>query len=146
MSVLLSIPIAILYNLLVGKSIEIITKDYQMKEKTQINIVMQFIAGILAIALAFIIFGGNNKAKNLIAKYGLIFGGSVLLIYSTFYNWHVIDDMTKLIFFGLLFVIVIGYSYKKINNTNKKQKQNQIYDKKQNNYKKEEEDDDIDDE
>jgi hypothetical protein len=117
MGVFLSIPIAIIYNLFTSKMAEIFTKDYQMKEKVQKTLIIQIISGITALVLAFMVFG-KERFKNLIVKYGLLLGGGILLGYSLFCNWDIIEDNTKLIAIGCLLVALVLYSYKIINAKN----------------------------
>jgi branched-subunit amino acid transport protein AzlD len=120
MGIFLSVPIAIIYNLFVSKISEMLTKDDQMKEKVQKNLMIQIVGGIVALVLAFMVFG-KNKFKNLIVKYGLILGGGILLIYSLVCNWDVIADHTKLIAIGGALILLILYSYKSINSKNEEE-------------------------
>lgn len=126
MGILLSIPIAIIYNLLVSKVSAMITKDDVMKEKIQKNIIIDIVFGIVALVLAYYVFG-KSKLKNSIVKYGLALGGIILLIYSMICNWDSVEDQTKLFVIGGALIFVILYSYKLMSNKKdtKKEKTNQ---------------------
>lgn len=111
MSILLAIPIGIIYNLLISKISSMITKDYEYNEKIQKNIIVEIISGIGAIAMAFYIFN-NKKCKNKTAMYGLLLGGGLLLFSSLVSNWNVVNDYTKIITLGGIMIFFILYSYK----------------------------------
>ncbi len=113
MGILLSIPIGITYNLLVGKLSEILTKNDIMRDKIQKNLIIQIISGVVALILAFFVFG-RNKLENNIVKYGLLIGGCILLFYSFVGNWNIIEDRTKLFTFAGIFIFLILYSYRSI--------------------------------
>jgi hypothetical protein len=115
MGILLSIPIGIIYNLMISKLGNMLTKNLAQKEKIQKNLIIEIIGGIVALAIAFLIFG-SKKFENKIVKWGMIFGGSLLLFYSTISNWDTIEDGTKL--FSLLgaMIFIIIYSYKYLQN------------------------------
>lgn len=116
MGVLLSIPIAIMYNLFISKINHMLTEDLSLREKMQRELVIGVIAGIVALILAFCVFG-NKKMENKIAKYGLILGGVLLLLYSVIYNWDSIENVTKLIVLFTIMIFMIGYSYSYIQKT-----------------------------
>jgi len=116
MGVLLSIPIAIMYNLFISKINHMLTEDLSLREKMQRELVIGVIAGIVALIVAFTVFG-NKKMENKIAKYGLILGGVLLLLYSVIYNWDSIENVTKLIVLFTIMVCMIGYSYSYIKKT-----------------------------
>lgn len=113
MGLLLSIPIGLFYNLVISKISNIITKDSSQKDKLQQSLVINIIGGIFAIVMAYFIFG-SKKMENNIAKYGLLFGGAILLFYSVICNWDNIEDGTKLFaLFGIMIYIIL-HSYKYI--------------------------------
>ncbi|ATZ80341.1 hypothetical protein BMW23_0283 [Bodo saltans virus] len=111
MSLLLSIPIAIIYNVVVSKITELATKDIIMKDKLQTVIIIDIISAIVAIALAYLFFE-NGKLKNKIIKYGLILGGLILITYTFICNWNNIDDTAKLLTLGGIMLYIMIYSYK----------------------------------
>jgi len=119
MSILIAIPICIIYNLIVMKLSNIITKDLGKNTKIQTDLFIQVIGGMLALIFAFFIFG-SKTFENIIVKWGLIFGGSSLLIYSLICNWDIIGDNIKLftLFSVMISLIICSYKY-----TNKKNKQ-----------------------
>jgi hypothetical protein len=121
MGIFLSIPIGIIYNLSISKLGQIITKDSIYKEKIEKNLIIEIIGGIIALIFAFGIFG-NNRFENNIVKYGLIFGGVILLFYSVISNWDTIEDITKLFALITIMSFMIIYSYKYISKSKSKLK------------------------
>ena len=113
MGILLSIPIAIIYNLFISKLAEMMTKNDVLSDKIQKNIIIEIIAGIAAIVLAYTIFN-KTKLKNTIVKYGLLLGGIILLIYSMVCNWDSVADVTKLCVIGGALLFIVLYSYGKL--------------------------------
>lgn len=120
MGIFLSIPIAFIYNWLVSKISDMITKDDVMKDKVHKNLIISMVAGIVALIIGFIIFG-SKRFENNIAKYGFILGGVILLVYSLVCNWDQVEDQTKLFLIGGILLTIILYSYKSIS---KKEKNN----------------------
>jgi hypothetical protein len=119
MGLILSIPIGIIYNLLISKLGTMVTQNSEYKDKIQKNLIIEIIGGIVALTFAFYIFGTGRKFENKIVKYGLTFGGALLLLYSVIYNWDTVEDGTKLFtLFGIMIFIII-YSYKYIGNEKK---------------------------
>lgn len=114
MGLFLSIPIGIMYNLSISKLGQIITKNSAYKDKIQNNLIVEIIGGIVALVLAFWVFG-NKRFENNIVKYGLIFGGVILLFYTMIVNWDAIEDGTKLftLIGAMIFMIIYSYKYNK---------------------------------
>lgn len=110
MGIILSIPIGIIYNLIVSKIGNMMTLNSSYKDKIKKNLIVEIIGGIVALALAYFVFS-SNLFNNKIVKWGLIFGGFLLLIYSLVYNWDEIDDFVKLFLFFSAFTGTIIYSY-----------------------------------
>lgn len=114
MGLVLSIPIAIIYNLMINKLSNMITNNYAQKNKIQKDLIISIICGILGIAIGYYVFG-NEKIENKIVKYGLMLGGTILLVYSSIYNWNTLEDITKLIFLLGILVFIIFFSYNYVN-------------------------------
>jgi undecaprenyl pyrophosphate phosphatase UppP len=119
MGIILSIPIGIIYNLIVSKIGNMMTQDSSYRDKIKKNLIVEIIGGIVALALAYFVFS-SELFNNKIAKWGLIFGGILLLIYSLVYNWDEIDDFVKLFLFLSAFTGTVVYSYNYIKIKNKK--------------------------
>jgi hypothetical protein len=113
MSLLLTIPIAIIYNIVVSQAAELATKDIIMKDKIQKVIIIDIIGAIVAFALAYLFFE-SGKLKNKIIKYGLMLGGLILAGYTILCNWYNIDDTTKIMALGGILLYIMIYSYKYI--------------------------------
>ena len=128
MGILISIPIAIVYNLVISKLSHMITSDYAQKEQIQMDLLISIIGGIAALAIGYYVFG-NEKIENKIVKFGLIGGGILLLIYSTVYNWNTLEDLTKLLFLSasLFFIIIVSYKYINSEKRNEKKKEKKIH-------------------
>lgn len=101
-----------LYNLSVNKTSEIINKNSSYNNKIQNNLIIEIIGGIVAIAIAFLLFGENSYFKNKIVKYGLLIGAGLLLFHGLFCNWNALEDSTKLFIFVGLLLFMIMYTYK----------------------------------
>ena len=48
-------------------------------------------------------------------------GGSILIMYSSLYNWNILEDLTKLLFLSGTLIFIIFFSYNYINIKNNKQ-------------------------
>ena len=110
MGIILSIPIGIIYNLIISKIGNMITDNLSCKDKIKKNLIIEIIGGIVALALAYYVFS-SGMFGNKIVKWGLIFGGVILLVYSLIYNWDEIDDYIKLFIFFISFFGITFYSY-----------------------------------
>lgn len=83
----LGILIGIMYNISVIKTAGLIFSDMDYDNRYQSTLIVCFLLGITAIVLALTLFNKGTRA----IKYGLIFGGVLLLIHSMVTNW---DGMT----------------------------------------------------
>jgi drug/metabolite transporter (DMT)-like permease len=117
----LAVPIGIIYNLVISKLGNMITKDSIYQERIQKNVLIEIIGSILAFTLAILVFD-KSKFQNKIVKTGLMFGGSLLLFYSLICSWDTIEDITKLVAMIGVMILVIIYSYKCINKNSDKKK------------------------
>lgn len=108
---LIAIPIGILYNLMVLKFGEITNANVPYKLKMQRNLLLAFGSAALAFFLAQFIFDETKQFGNRAVKYGLWIGMCILLIHVMMYNWHVLENDTKLIIMIITFVILLLYSY-----------------------------------
>lgn len=108
---LIAIPIGILYNLMVLKFGEISNANVPYKLKMQRNLLLAFGSAALAFFLAQFIFDETKQFGNRAVKYGLWIGMCILLIHVMMYNWHVLENDTKLIIMIITFVILLLYAY-----------------------------------
>ncbi len=128
--ILFAIPIAISFCVLIFKLVDILYKDEQCKDRYQKTATTLFIFGLVGIIISHAIFNNNNELNNRAVRFGLLGGGSLIIFYSVVKNWDLLDDITKLLIFGISFVVVIGWSYfaskniKKLKNKKKINKKN----------------------
>ena len=113
--VLLAIPIGACYNILIYKTGEVFNGDSLYKEKFQRNVLLTFGGGLLGSILAYSIFK-HGEWKNRPIRYGLYLGSIFLFIDSIGYNWHILENDTKLIIMLLTLIALCFYTY-----TNSKQ-------------------------
>lgn len=109
--IIFAIPIATIFNVFVYKISDIMYKDYQCKERYQKSATTLFVAGIIGIIIAQTVFNKKNKLNNRAVRFGLLGGSCLIIFYSVIKNWDLLDDVTKLIIFGILFSIIIAWSY-----------------------------------
>ena len=139
--ILFAIPIAISFCILVFKTVDILYKEEQCREKYQKTATTLFVIGLAGIIISQAIFNKQNTLNNRAVRFGLLAGSAMIIFYSVVKNWDLLDDITKLIIFGILFSVVIGWAYFASNNIKK------IKEKKKNKSKQINNDlDDLDDE
>lgn len=120
--IIFAIPIGIIYNIMVYKIVDILYKEHQYKEKCQKSATVLFIAAIIGIIIAQVVFNKKNKLNNRAVRFGLIGGSLLIIFYSVIKNWNLLDDLTRLLIIGILFGVIIAWSYiraKKKNISNK---------------------------
>jgi hypothetical protein len=123
MGLIISIPIGIIYNLIIGKFANMFTSNLEYNDKIQKKVIIELLGGIVALVIAFMVFG-SNMFENKIVKYGLILGGLILLFYSSICSWDVMNDVTKLLmlFLLMLFCMLCSYKYLYYNKNDKNDK------------------------
>ena len=134
--IILAFPIGAIYSLLINKLAEIVTKNDEMKDKVQKSFVIEIFFGLLALVIGYIVFG-KGACENRIVKYGIWFGGVILLFYTMVINWEIIQDVTKFGLFctGFVFLIGIAYQYRKSSNDKQQENRKSSNDKQQANRK-----------
>lgn len=116
--ILLYIGIAIMYNVLVHNIASITYQDLQYTEKHQNTIVMLLLFGGFGILISKLIDQKFTQYKNSFLTNGLYYGGILLLITSLFANWETITTEVKFVFIMAIFVVLIWYGYKREQNIN----------------------------
>ena len=117
--ILFAIPIAISFCILVFKTVDILYKEEQCREKYQKTATTLFVIGLVGIIISQAIFNKQNSLNNRAVRFGLLAGSAMIIFYSVVKNWDMLDDITKLIIFGILFAVVIGWTYFASNNIKK---------------------------
>lgn len=118
---LIAVPIGLLYNLMVLKIGEISNANVPYKLKMQRNLLLAFGSAALAFFLANYVFQSTSSLANRAVQYGLWLGMIILLVHVMLYNWHVLENDTKLIIMMITFAILLIYSYGFSNNQNEKE-------------------------
>jgi len=112
MGILLSVPIGVIYNIIVS-SISYIAKENIDKENfLNQNYFVEIAGSLIGLIMAFFLFGKGSQFDNKIVKYGLIFGALSIAAYTLISNWTTISPIIKLILFVVLFFAIIIISYK----------------------------------
>lgn len=126
---LLSITIALIYNIFVHCLASSCFIDLKYDEKHNKSLILIILFGIIGLVLAKLFepsqqnltvsSGAINSPtsvnkqsyKNKIVSNGFLYGGFLLLITAILASWNNIGQKIKVIFFGLLFFAVIWCSY-----------------------------------
>jgi uncharacterized membrane protein len=106
---LFAIPIGIIYSILANNISNYLFEDYE--NKFQMVMIGIFLFSLLGISLALTIFTRDRRFKNNSIRNGLLFGSIILLLSSMYVNWDNLDSSTRTIIFGMLFFILLYFSY-----------------------------------
>jgi uncharacterized membrane protein YeaQ/YmgE (transglycosylase-associated protein family) len=101
---------------LIFKIVDILYKEEQCREKYQKTATTLFVLGIIGIIISQAIFNKQNSLNNQSIRFGLLGGSIVIIFYSVIKNWDLLDDITKLIIFSILFCVIIGWTFIASNN------------------------------
>ena len=112
--VALSIPIGLVYNMIIHKIGEIFNNDINYRDKIQRNLLLSFGGGILGIILASFVFG-KGKYKNRAIKIGLYIGSVLLFFHSIGYNWTIMGNDTKFVIMLITLISLMYYTYSNLN-------------------------------
>ncbi len=108
----LSGSIAIFYNLFTHHFISMMYKNYPYDQKQRRTIITLFMIGMVGIVLAKTVFTDNDKLRNELLQKGAFYGGILLVLTSLMSGWNDMGDQMKLGFIGIVFGILIYFSYK----------------------------------
>lgn len=122
--ILFSIPVAVIYYVLVCSIVDAIYESVSYNEKQQKIITLIFVISILTILTSYFLMT-NEKTSSI--KIGLGGGGCLLLFNSVIKNWDKLESKTKVTITALLFCFVLWVAYyaNKNDNANKKK---ELYD------------------
>jgi len=104
--------IAIFYNLFTHHFISMMYKNYPYDQKQRRTIITLFMIGMVGIVLSKTVFSDNDKLKNELLQKGAFYGGVLLVLTSLLSGWNDMGDQMKLGFIGIVFGILIYFSYK----------------------------------
>lgn len=110
LDIIITITIAIMYNLLVHSVASAGFKDMQYVEKQQSTVIMMVIFGAIGVLVSKYLEKKNNTATN-ISK-GLLYGGILLVIMAIMVNWTDIATELRMFIIVLIFGLVIYYDSK----------------------------------
>jgi ABC-type uncharacterized transport system permease subunit len=108
--IVISLPIGLVYNMLVHNLGEIYNTDLEYNEMIQKNLLVSFGGGLLAFVIAFSVFD-SGRYKNRPIKYGLYLGSALLIFHSIGYNWNVLKSDTKFIIMSITLGILVWYAF-----------------------------------
>jgi Ca2+/Na+ antiporter len=117
--IIVAVPIGLLYNLIIHKLCETLNVNLSYSQKIKNNLIIIISFSIIAFTIAY----HTNKNKSL--KYGLYFGASLLFLHSAVYNWHSMNNDTKMIVAFFCLICLIWYSFSSNNKNNKNNKNNE---------------------
>lgn len=117
----LSIPIGVIYNMIIHETATLFNDKFSYKDKVQRSLLMVFGGGLIGFIIAMFILSGD--IQNTALKYGLILGSILLISHSIFYNWHLMQNDTRIIVMILALFALIWYSYSN-NSSNNTSNQN----------------------
>lgn len=120
--ILISIPIGVLYDLIVQKVTDISIVNVPYEEKVQKSLIFIFIGSIVGYVLAMSVFDYRSTFENRAVKYGLFFGSTLLIMNSIIFNWSALSDDLRLIIMTFVFACTIALSYRYITTSDKKQR------------------------
>lgn len=114
LDIIITITIAIMYNLLVHSIASAGFKDMQYSEKQQNTIIMMVIFGAIGVLVSKYL-EKKNKIQTNISK-GLLYGGILLVIMAIMINWSDIASELRMFVIVLIFGIIVWYDYYRNNN------------------------------
>jgi hypothetical protein len=109
--IIISVPIGIIYNIIIHKIGDMVNENKEYKIKIQRNLIITFIGGVIAIILGYILFDKNKYLKNRAIRFGLYVGSLFLLTHTLFYNWNNLTNDTKLIIMTINLIILFWIAY-----------------------------------
>ena len=109
MSILLAVPIAVVYPAIINKLADIITKDNVKDSKKQQILMVEIIGGISGLFAAY--FLQTSSYKNTVVTSGIVLGSLFLIFNSVIFNWSTISDTTKLLCLIVVIVVAILFAY-----------------------------------
>ena len=118
--IVFSLLFSFMYVITVNKSLNVYLSDLTYSDRFQQSTLIIFMIALLSLTLAYTIFDSNENYKNNIIKMGLIFGAIWIMFHSLFINWDIISEQIKLLVVGVLFALIIWFSYNTNNTNNKK--------------------------
>lgn len=127
--IIFGLLLSFVYVVLVNKSISLFLSDLTYSEKFQQSMLIIFMIAILSLALAYTVFSSHELYKNNIIKIGLTVGGIWIMFHSLFINWNNINEEIKLLVIGVIFGLIIWFSYSH-HNQQKLEKEKKLKDEK----------------
>jgi hypothetical protein len=112
----LSIPMAVIIYLLTEKLIIKLTGDNKFEDRIQKGFIIGFVAGLVFIFVGMTVFGHESNIANESLRYAMHGSGSFLILNSIIFNWHVLDEGTKIIILLILLSSLLLFSYTYKNN------------------------------
>jgi hypothetical protein len=119
MGLLLSIPISVIYSMVVITIGDIFNENNSYNEKIKNNLIIGIIGGIIALVIGAYLFAKNTSYENNIVKYGFYGGGIILLFYSIVYNWNSLGNDSKCLIMLICLGFIMKYAFYWNNDTKK---------------------------
>lgn len=119
---IISLPIGIIYNMIVHEIAELFNEKENYNEKLQKSLLIVFGGGLVGFLI------GHVLSTNRSLKFGMYLGSLLLIAHVVMYNWETMRNDTRIIVMMLSLVVLVWYSYKNSNNTNNETHINNNYD------------------
>jgi hypothetical protein len=116
-----SVPVAVIYYILVYNIINSMYESLAYNEKKQKTITLIFVVSLLTLISSYFLMN-NEKTSSI--KIGLAGGGGLLMFNSVVKNWDNLENQTKVTILGIMFGFVSWVAYY----ANKNNKQKELYD------------------
>jgi hypothetical protein len=130
MGILLAIPIAAIYSMVVLTIGEMFNENNSYNEKIRNNLIFGIIGGIIGLVIGIYLFNKDQSYENNIIKYGFYGGAALLLFYAIIYNWSVLGNDSKCVIMIICLGIIMKYAFyinnKKIKSDKKDTKKTNI--------------------
>lgn len=111
-SILLSIPIGLLYACFFQKMTDVVFVNDDLDKQFQNSMIILFFIGFVSIISGLMLRNGKMR-KHRSVVYGVIMGGIMLALLAMLTNWEQLTDLTKLIMLGIGLVMTLLYALKK---------------------------------
>lgn len=110
-NILFSIPLGLLYYVLLNKLLIILLKDMSFDTRMQYTIIIMFILSLVLLIILNKIKSMKITKNNKLLIYSLYFFVFFLFINSTFVYWDLMNDYTKVLIIIITISLIFYYYY-----------------------------------
>lgn len=117
-NLLLSVPIGIIYNMIVHEFADILNNKFSYKDRVQRTLLTISGGGLIGLIIAMFLL--SDSSNNTAIKYGLYIGSALLLFHAIIHNWQIMQNDTRIIIMICAFFILVWYSHSSHSNKSDK--------------------------